>query len=199
MTRTRWTHCLVSKIDTTDELRHYTESSAKPLQSIDQLFCPTTLESYSVVPSSALTRLMQADQLDKSGDSSTDEGSDDASSDAGDEKYNRPVSPIVTFDINDRVLVSGLVEPGPYTILRRISPVDYEAQLDSDRSIVITVGVDQMSHYYDDFRRMDEGQQAELVLPAVEQFNSAQRQDDEWGAADCISGVWYCTVRHAAG
>ena len=27
---------------------------------------------------------------------------------------------------------------------------------------------------------MDEGKQADLVLPAVEQFNSAQRQDDEW-------------------
>jgi hypothetical protein len=117
---------------------------------------------------------------DKSGDSSSDEGSDGDSVGDSDEKANRPLSPIVTFAVSDRVLVSGLLEPGPYSIMRRTSPVDYELQLDSDSSIVVTVGIDQMSHYYDEFRRMDEGKQAEPVLPAVESFSSAQRQDSEW-------------------
>lgn len=168
------------ELATTGDLEHYTESSSKPLQSIGELLCPERMETYLVVSSFALTRQMQAVELSEPGDSSSEVGSDDDSDGADEEKYNEPQSPIIAFVVGDRVLVSGLVEAGPYTITRRTTPVDYEMQLDSDSSIVITVGIDQLTHYYDDFRRMDEGKQADLVLPAVEQFNSAQRQDDEW-------------------
>ena len=168
------------EVDTTDSPRQYTESSVKPMQSIDQLLCPTAPVSHQVVSSFALTRVMQAGPQDESGESSSDEGSEDERGDGGDEKYHQPVSPIVAYGVGDRVLVSGLLEQGPYTILRRTSPVDYDVQLDSDSSITISVGIDQLTHYYHEYKRMDEGRQAEQVLPAVEQFNCTQRQDSEW-------------------